>query len=32
LAPKLGEHTGEILRELGVDEATRKEWRDKGVV
>jgi len=32
LAPKLGEHTEEILRELGVDEATQKAWRDKGVV
>lgn len=32
LAPKLGEHTEEILRELGVDEATRKAWKDKGVV
>jgi formyl-CoA transferase len=32
LAPKLGEHTEEILNELGVDEATRKAWRDKGVV
>lgn len=32
LAPKLGEHTEEILKELGVDEATRKDWKDKGVV
>ncbi len=32
LAPKLGQHTDEILRELGVDEATRKAWKDKGVV
>jgi formyl-CoA transferase len=32
LAPKLGEHTEEILNELAVDEATRKAWRDKGVI
>ena len=32
LAPKLGEHTEEILRELGVDEDTSKAWKDKGVV
>jgi formyl-CoA transferase len=32
LAPKLGEHTEEILRELGVGEETRIVWRNKGVV
>lgn len=32
LAPKLGEHTDEILEELGVDDATRRSWKDKGVV
>jgi formyl-CoA transferase len=32
LAPRLGEHTEEILRELGVGETTRKRWKDKGVV
>jgi formyl-CoA transferase len=32
LAPKLGEHTEEILKELGVDEQTRQAWKDKGVI
>lgn len=32
LAPKLGEHTEEILNELGVDKKTRQAWRDKRVV
>ncbi len=32
LAPALGEHTDEILQELGVSEATQKAWKDKGVV
>jgi len=32
LAPRLGEHTEEILRELGVDEQTRTAWKNKGVV
>jgi formyl-CoA transferase len=32
LAPKLGEHTDEILKELGVAEETRQRWKDKGVI
>jgi len=32
LAPKLGEHTDDILKELAVDEQTRQDWKDKGVV
>jgi len=31
-APQLGEHTDEILQDLGIDEATRKAWRDKGII
>lgn len=32
LAPKLGEHTDEILDEVGIDQATRKAWKAKGVI
>jgi len=32
LAPKLGEHTDEILKELGVSPETVAQWKDKGVV
>lgn len=32
LAPRLGEHTDEILRELGVNDATRQSWKSKGIV
>lgn len=32
VAPKLGEHTDEILQELGLDEVTRQTFKDKGVV
>ena len=32
LAPTLGEHTDEILGELGVDDETKRVWKDKGVV
>jgi formyl-CoA transferase len=31
-APALGEHTDEILGELGIDAATRDAWRARGVV
>ncbi len=30
--PQLGEHTGEVLRELGLDETMLKDLRDKGIV
>lgn len=32
LAPKLGEHTDEILMEHGVDENTRQKWKAKGII
>lgn len=32
LAPKLGEHTEEILQELGIDVATRQDWRARGIL
>lgn len=32
LAPTLGEHTDEILQDLGIDEATRKKWRERGIL
>jgi formyl-CoA transferase len=32
LAPKLGQHTDEILQELGIDEATRQTWRERGIL
>jgi formyl-CoA transferase len=31
-APQLGEHTDEILEELGIDHQTRQQWREKGVI
>jgi formyl-CoA transferase len=31
LAPQLGEHTDEILDQLGIDSSTRAEWRDRGI-
>ena len=31
LAPKLGEHTDEILDQLGIDSSTRADWRDRGI-
>lgn len=31
LAPKLGEHTDEVLKQLGVDASTREEWRKRGI-
>jgi crotonobetainyl-CoA:carnitine CoA-transferase CaiB-like acyl-CoA transferase len=31
-APRLGEHTAEVLREAGVDEATMAEYQAEGVV
>jgi formyl-CoA transferase len=32
LGPRLGEHTTEILRELGYEESRQRELRDKGVI
>lgn len=31
LAPQLGEHTDEILDQLGIDSSTRADWRDRGI-
>ncbi|MEX3959064.1 CaiB/BaiF CoA transferase family protein [Trinickia sp. EG282A] len=31
-APALGEHTDEVLDNLGVDAATRNDWRGRGVI
>ena len=31
-APALGEHTDEVLGELGIDAATRDAWRARGIV
>jgi len=31
LAPKLGQHTDEILDQLGIDSSTRAHWRDRGI-
>jgi len=31
-APTLGEHTDEVLRQLGIDDQTRASWRERGVV
>jgi formyl-CoA transferase len=31
-APTLGQHTDEILSGLGIDEQTRAEWRQRGIV
>jgi crotonobetainyl-CoA:carnitine CoA-transferase CaiB-like acyl-CoA transferase len=31
-APTLGQHTDEVLRELGYDDATLRRWHDEGVV
>ncbi len=31
-APTLGEHTDEVLAKLGIDAATRGEWRARGVI
>lgn len=32
LAPALGQHTGEILSELGVDQQTRDDWKARGII
>lgn len=32
LAPGLGEHTGEILDELGIDAQTREDWQRRGII
>jgi formyl-CoA transferase len=32
LAPKLSEHTDEILDQLGIDSSTRDEWRGRGII
>jgi formyl-CoA transferase len=31
-APRLGEHTDEVLENLGIDAATRDAWRARGVI
>lgn len=31
LAPQLGEHTDEILDQLGIDGSTRADWRKRGI-
>ena len=31
LAPRLGEHTDEILDQLGIDSTTRADWRDRHI-
>jgi len=31
LAPQLGEHTDEILDQLGIDSSTRADWRNRGI-
>ncbi len=31
-APSLGQHTDEVLSRLGIDEDTRKAWRERGIV
>jgi crotonobetainyl-CoA:carnitine CoA-transferase CaiB-like acyl-CoA transferase len=30
--PTLGQHTDEVLRELGYDDATPARWRAEGVI
>lgn len=32
LAPKLGEHTDEVLQALGIDADTRTDWRKRGIL
>ena len=32
MAPRLGQHTDEVLHELGVDDATRDDYRRRGVI
>lgn len=32
LAPTLGQHTQEILDELGVDTQTREDWKSRGII
>lgn len=32
LAPTLGQHTQEILDELGVDPQTREDWKSRGII
>jgi crotonobetainyl-CoA:carnitine CoA-transferase CaiB-like acyl-CoA transferase len=31
-APTLGQHTDEVLDELGIDAASRAEWRRRGII
>jgi formyl-CoA transferase len=31
-APALGQHTDEVLSGLGIDEDTRKAWRQRGII
>ena len=30
--PELGEHTAEILKDMGYDDTKIREWRDQGVI
>jgi formyl-CoA transferase len=32
IGPRLGEHTAQVLAELGYDEKRQRELRDKGVI
>ena len=32
VAPRLGQHTDEVLRELGIDDATRDDLRRRGII
>ncbi|BBB62404.1 CoA transferase [Undibacterium sp. KW1] len=31
-APKLGQHTDQVLAGIGIDSATRDEWRQRGII
>jgi crotonobetainyl-CoA:carnitine CoA-transferase CaiB-like acyl-CoA transferase len=31
-APTLGQHTAEILGELGIDAAQQADWRQRGII
>ncbi|MDS1141642.1 CoA transferase [Pusillimonas sp. SM2304] len=31
-APALGQHTDEVLADLGIDESTRQAWRKRGII